>query len=283
MEKLSSKISKVSSVLMIVAMMIFGVNGYAKSKKEVTIQHIRNATLKIDYAGKSILLDPMLGKKHSFMSFVEQNKNLNPTVDLPFSVDKVTKGTDLILLTHTHLDHFDQKAKDFLDKNIPIYIQPFDKDLVEKSKFKNIHVLNSSTKVGNMEIIRTTGVHGPESINEMLGKVSGFVLKAKNYPTIYIVGDCLLDDVIRHNIETYKPDVVVTNSGGAVFMNETILMGAQETVDVAKMAPEATVVATHMESLDHCKVTRKQIRQLAKKEHVSNILTPKNGETLKLR
>ncbi|BDD06768.1 MBL fold metallo-hydrolase [Aureibacter tunicatorum] len=251
------------------------------TNEKIMIQHIRNATLKIDYAGKTILLDPMLGAKNSFMSFVKENKNLNPTVDLPFSIEDVIKGTDMILLTHSHLDHFDAKAMEVLDKDLPIYIQPSDEKLVKDANFNQVHIVNSSAEFAGIQIIRTTGVHGPENVKDMLGKVSGFVLKAENHPTIYIIGDCLFDNEIKENINRYQPDIIITNSGGAIFMNETILMDAQATIDLAKMAPKATIIATHMESLDHCTVTRKEIQAKAQEQNLI-IHTPSDGEKIKL-
>lgn len=249
--------------------------------KQVDIQLIRNATLRLDYNGKTYLVDPSLSPKNSFMSFVVPNKNLNPTIDLPLPINEITKGLDAILVTHTHLDHFDEGAKEFLNHDLPLFGQPFDKEKLEQSPFNKVSIIETQTEFKGTTIYRTGGKHGPDAMVGALGDVSGFVFKAKNYPTIYIIGDCILDDEIKNNIKTHNPDIIVVNSGGAEFGGARILMNEKEAVEVAKLAPNAKIIAVHMESLDHCKTTRQMIRGEAKKENV-NILVPNDGELIKL-
>lgn len=249
--------------------------------KSVDIQLIRNATLKLNYNGKIFLIDPSLSPKNSFTSFVVQGKKLNPTIDLTLPINEITKGVEAILVSHTHADHFDEGAKKHLDPNLPLFGQPFDKKVFEKSPFKNVTLVENEQTYQGTTIMRTGGKHGPEHMLKALGKVSGFVLKAKDYPTIYIIGDCLLDDEIKNNIKKYNPDIIVVNSGGAEFGGERILMNEKETIEIAKFSPKSKIIAVHMESLDHCKVTRQMIRDEAKKEKVK-VLIPNDGETIKL-
>ena len=87
-------------------------------------QLIRNATLRLEYAGTTILIDPMLGSKHSFGSFAGIEDN--PTIDLPLPASEALKDVDLIILSHLHQDHFDAKAQEILDKSSSILCQPGD-------------------------------------------------------------------------------------------------------------------------------------------------------------
>ncbi len=59
-------------------------------------------------------------------------------------------------------------------------------------------------------------------------------------------------------------------------------MDARQTIDVCKLCPDALVVATHMEALDHCKVSRKALRQHAVINGILNhrLMIPEDGETL---
>lgn len=250
--------------------------------KNVEIQLIRNASLKINYGEKVFLVDPVLGAKNSFMSFVDPSKNLNPTIDLPISLDEITKNVDAVLVTHTHPDHFDAKAIEVLDKSLPIYTQPVDVETVKNAKFVKVEAIETSKQVGEVNISRTGGKHGPEKDLDLLGQVSGFVLQATAYPSIYIIGDCIWDAEIENNIKKFNPDIIITNSGGAVFMGQSrILMDEKETVKVAKTAPEATVIAVHLEALDHCKTTREILTDEARKEQIK-ILVPENGEVVRI-
>ncbi len=249
--------------------------------KKVRLQFIRNATLKLDYNGTTFLVDPSLSPKNSFMSFVVPNKNLNPTIDLPLPIDVITKGVDALLVTHTHLDHFDEGAKTQLNPELPLFGQAFDKKTFEESPFKNISLIDHKQTYKGTTIIRTKGKHGPDQLTEALGEVSGFVLQAANHPTVYIVGDCLFDDEIKNTIKTYNPDIIVMNTGGAQWGGAKILMDEMDAIALAKFAPEAQIIAVHMEALDHCKTTREVLKQKAKEAHVA-ISIPTDGETLSL-
>jgi hypothetical protein len=62
---------------------------------------------------------------------------------------------------------------------------------------------------------------------------------------------------------TFKPEIIVTNSGGAIipgFENNPILMNEEQTILLAQTAKNAKVIAVHLESLD-CRVTRNSLRQ----------------------
>ena len=91
------------------------------------IQLIRNATLKLSYAGKTILVDPMLCAKEAFPPFA---KGLlpNPTVDLTIPAKEVATGVDAVLVTHSHPDHFDEASSQLLPKNIKLVCTPADRD-----------------------------------------------------------------------------------------------------------------------------------------------------------
>ncbi|MBL6448065.1 MBL fold metallo-hydrolase [Fulvivirga sp. 29W222] len=248
--------------------------------EKIEIQLIRNATLKIKYAGKTLLVDPALGAKHSFRSFVEPGKNLNPTVDLPITVEEVVADLDAILLTHTHPDHFDIAAVEILDKSLPFYAPPVDAGKVQEAGFRNVQVIEDKGELGDITITRTGGKHGPEEQLNLLGEVAGFVLQAGGYPIVYIIGDCIWDAEIENNLKTIKPDIVITNSGGAVFMGQVrILMNEEETIKVAKAVPDATVIAVHMEALDHCKTTRETLKAAAVANNI-DVVIPMDGDVV---
>ena len=53
-------------------------------------------------------------------------------------------------------------------------------------------------------------------------------------------------------------------------------------MDVPVIPAEATIVAIHMEALDHCPVSRENLRQRAEKEldRPSRLMIPKDGEEI---
>ena len=85
------------------------------------IRLIRNATLKMEYAGKQILVDPLLGAKDSSVSALGVNPN--PRVNLTMPVEEVLDGLDFTLLTHNHPDHYDETAVKLIRKDMPWFVQ----------------------------------------------------------------------------------------------------------------------------------------------------------------
>lgn len=250
------------------------------------IQLIRNATLKIWYGGKTILLDPMLCKKETMLPFVKGLRK-NPTVDATISVNEIIKGIDAVLVTHSHPDHFDSVSSDVLDKDILIFSTPTDKEFFIKQNFNTVTVIEKQVNWQSITITRIEGQHGSGTILPYMGKVSGYVLQKENEPTIYITSDTILFDGVIKTIKKYKPEIIITNSGNGIIPNHEkypVLMDEKQTIEVAKLAPNATIIAVHLESIDFNKATRKSLRTFADKNGITKgqLLIPEDGENISL-
>ncbi len=245
------------------------------------IKLIRNATMRINYAGKSILTDPYLADKHSLPPYREVSKN--PLVDLPCSKEEVVKDVNMVLISHIHTDHFDLSAQEMLPKNIPLFCQNRDKIDIENRGFKNVTSVDNSLVWEGITITKTPSKHGTGDVLKDMGETSGFVLSAKDEPTVYWMGDTIWYEEVQRVIEDTKPDIIITHSCGAVWGDGVlILMDDKQTVKVCQSAPWATVVAIHMEALDHATVSREKLREFADSNGVSRkeLLIPENGEIL---
>ena len=84
-------------------------------------RHIRNATVKIEYGGKTGLIDPFFGDTNCLPPFA--GKSANPIVPLPMSIEEIIKDVDYVLITHLHPDHFDIRAQETIPKSIPFLVQ----------------------------------------------------------------------------------------------------------------------------------------------------------------
>ncbi len=110
------------------------------------IQLIRNATLRMTYAGRLLVIDPFLAEKHTLRSFVD--KSPNPLVDLPCSPEDVVASVEMAVISHFHIDHFDPLAQELLPKEIPLFCQPGDEtELVEKG-FQDVRPVEQSVQWG---------------------------------------------------------------------------------------------------------------------------------------
>ncbi|MCF6249348.1 MAG: MBL fold metallo-hydrolase [Desulfobacula sp.] len=246
------------------------------------LQLIRNATMRLTIAGKTILTDPVLLPKHAIESFAGNEKN--PIVELPVPIKKILTDIDLTIISHLHQDHFDAGAKKDLPKDTPMLCQPHDDTSIMENGFSDVKPVESSLRWEGIEIIRTCGQHAAtKKWQDILGKVSGFIFKATNEPTIYWAGDTILYDDIEAIITQNKPDIIITHSCGAKLDDSgPIVMDAAQTIAVCKLAPWAKIVAVHLEALDHGTTTRKDIRKLAIKEGISKsrLCIPDDGQIL---
>lgn len=195
-------------VILAVALLLSSVLSFGQinSDKKPTIQLVRNATLLIEYSGKKMLLDPMLSSKGAIVSWAGIQKN--PTVELKIPIEEIVKGVDLVIVTHTHEDDFDQPASKMLDKSIELIMQPADKDFFNKKGFVNATVLENQKVWNGITITRIEGQHGTGEVLAKMGKTSGFVLQAKKQPSVYIVGDAIWTEDVKKTIKKFKPDYI---------------------------------------------------------------------------
>jgi hypothetical protein len=58
-------------------------------------------------------------------------------------------------------------------------------------------------------------------------------------------------------------------------------MNAQQTIETALSSTESTIVAIHLEALDHCTVSRKDLRTAATPADIDSarLVIPQDGET----
>jgi len=246
------------------------------------IQQIRNATLRFTYAGKIFITDPYLAGKHTMPSY--KGISPNPLVDLPCSENEVIEGIEMALISHIHSDHFDQTAQILLLKSLPIFCQPGDGSEIKAKGFQNVIPVNESLEWEGITITRTPAQHGSGDVLKDMGVVSGFILQAINEPTVYWAGDTIWYDAVEKVLKQFQPEIIITHSCGAVWGDDVlILMDAKQTIEVCRAAPEAVVVATHMEALDHGTISRSDLRAFAEIEGIttSQLLIPQDGEILR--
>lgn len=246
------------------------------------LQLFRNATLKLAYGGRTILIDPYLAARHSLPSFT--GRSPNPMVDLPAGIDTILEGVELVVVSHLHTDHFDSVAKERVPKHLPLICRPGDETKIREAGFKDVRPLMGAIERHGIRLTRREGSHGLGPVVEKMGPVMGFTLEAGGEPRVYWTGDTVLYPPVTQTIEETAPDVIVTHSCGARWDGDLIVMDAGQTIATCELAGDARVVAVHMEALDHATVTRAELRAAAEARRVpaTRLLIPADGETLTL-
>ena len=210
-----------------------------------------------------------------------------PLVELPLSapeLDALLASVDAALITHTHRDHWDQAAAAMLRRDLPLFCQPPDLAALQGAGFGAVTAVEGRAEWQGVTIDRTGGRHGTGEIGERMGPVSGFVLRAAGEPALYIAGDTIWCPEVAAALEAHRPDAVVVNAGAAQFLvGDPITMTAGDVLEVCRAAPAARVIAVHMEVVNHCRLSRAELRAAADAAGVGDRLsTPADGKALAL-
>lgn len=259
----------------------------------VQLQQIRNATVKITYADTTFLIDPMLSKKGTYPGFEGTYRSTlrNPLVDLPMPEQDVIAGVDAVIVTHTHLDHWDDAAQKILPKNIPLFTQnQADATMIREQGFTNVRVLSDKAEFGGVTLSKIGGQHGTDemyALPEMaafLGEAMGVVFEAPDHKALYLVGDTIWRDEVDQALAQYDPQIIVINAGYAMlsdYGDHSIIMGKEDVLRASQAAPNATIVATHMDAINHMFQSRKELREYVQEKDIQDrVEIPEDGATV---
>jgi L-ascorbate metabolism protein UlaG (beta-lactamase superfamily) len=207
------------------------------------------------------------------------NQVRNPLVELPEPAEVVVGGLNALLITHLHRDHRDETAIRLLPDDLPLFCQPEDADTLRGHGFVDVRPVDDALDWDGVRITRTGARHGTGEIAEALAPVSGFVLEAPGEPVLYVAGDSIWCDEVAAALDRHRPDVAVVNAGGARFLaGDPIVMTTDDVVTVARHAPDARVVAVHLEAINHCLQTRADLHQRLHDEGLTGRVTvPEDG------
>jgi L-ascorbate metabolism protein UlaG (beta-lactamase superfamily) len=241
----------------------------------------------LEYAGKRLLVDPMLGEQGSAPPVEDTpNQRPNPLVPLPVPAPELVANVDAVLVTHMHEDHFDPTARQALDRSLPLACQPEDADDLRSSGFADVRPVDGPIDLLGIRVARTAGRHGTGAIGDAMAPVSGFVLSAPDEPTLYIAGDTIWCDEVAAALSEHSPGIVVVNAGGARFnQGDPITMTPADVIAVTEATPGQTVVvAVHMDAINHCVDGRLELRQALRERDLleSRVLVPDDGAALDL-
>lgn len=256
------------------------------SHLEAGVTAVRNATLLLELGGLVLLVDPMLNAAGQVPPVESTAPTLNnPLVELPIPPEEVVAGTDFVLVTHLHNDHFDDAARRLLPKDIPVLCQPTDADRLAADGFTALRPVEDACDLGDaVRVHRLPARHSLDGEHEVaLGPCSGYVVAGSGI-AVHVAGDCVWCPELAAALDAFRPDVVVVNGGAARFLTGApISMTSDDIIATARHAAWARIVAVHLEALNHCPMTRDELRRHTVAAGVdSRVLIPADGERLAL-
>ncbi|MDS0242065.1 MULTISPECIES: MBL fold metallo-hydrolase [unclassified Haloferax] len=251
------------------------------SDSEIRVRLVRNATVLATVDDTTFLVDPMFTPQGEMPTVTDNpavpeflttaNQKRNPLVPLP----DVELDYDAVVVTHRHPDHWDEAAREKLDSDVPLFCQPEDADAFSDEGFADVRPVEDETSFDGVTIHRTPGQHGHGELAEGMGPVSGFVFEGEK--SLYIAGDTIWYDPVAEALDRFEPEMVVLNGGEAQFdQGEPITMGVED-IAAVREATDATVAVVHMEAINHCLLSREELRA-----ETENVLVPEDGEQVSL-
>jgi L-ascorbate metabolism protein UlaG (beta-lactamase superfamily) len=235
-----------------------------------------------------ILIDPMLGGIGIMPSFTlfRHKARKNPIVPLPKNLEFILNKVTHCIITHQHPDHIDKAGIQFLTKkNIPITCSTKDEKAFRKRGLNIIQTLKYWERQnflgGTIEGIPAK--HGYGFVSKPMGNVIGFYIKLPKQKSIYLSSDTIYTDSVDKVLKSYKPDISVLACGTAQFdLFNKLIMDINDILKFVKNT-SGKVIANHMESINHCPLTRKKLREILIQNNLTNkVLIPEDGDVIEI-
>ena len=203
------------------------------------IQHIRNACMIIHYKEHKVLVDPCLNPKGTLPPYTlfRKRPRLNPLVDLPFDSENMLSQITYGLITHCrygHFDHLDKSGISLLaQKHVPVYCNSFDEQFLMRRRIRTIPLtMNQRSQFLTGKITSFPTAHGYGLAGMFMRPGAGYFIELPGEKSIYISGDTILNQTVRHVLNDLSPNIVILNAGTATLdFGKPILMPIREQMD----------------------------------------------------
>lgn len=254
------------------------------------ITQLRNATLVLAAAGQRLLVDPMLATAGAIpaLKYATRSRRRNPLVELPANTDSALAEVTGALITHCqkgHFDHLDRAGSRWLrERALPVWCAPGDEAFLRRRGL-NAEAIGAEgvQACWGAEVQLVPCLHGRGVIGSIMAHGVGYFIRWPNEPSIYLTGDTILSAEVEDFVARNQPDIIVAPAGGARFdVGGEIIMGVEDILGLLRVA-KGCVVANHLEALDHCPVSRGQLRVAAEAAGLSQrLLIPDDGQCVDL-
>lgn len=212
-----------------------------------TLTWVGGPTLVLEVAGRTFVTDPTFDDAPAqYPGGVTLHKLVGPAVP----VDAV--HADAVLLSHDqHADNLDLRGRDLLART-PVVLSTRS----AAGRLDGVRGLEpwESVEVGPVRVTATPARHGPQGAELVSGEVVGFVLQARDAPTVYVSGDNASLDVVDQVARRFDVDLAVLFVGAANvgrFGDEPVTLDARRAAAAADLLDRARVVPVHHSDWAH--------------------------------
>ena len=160
----------------------------------LTLSWLGHATVLFNFHGSWLLTDPALERRIGIgrgLAKLGPRRLVEPALrpgELP--------PLDLLLLSHAHMDHTDLGTLRFLRRDVPVVIQPGNRDLVRRFQTVQELAWGKSIEVGGVRIESTEARHwGARMITDRHRGYGGYLIQ-RGGRTVLFAGDTAYTDVL---------------------------------------------------------------------------------------
>ena len=254
------------------------------------IQHIRNACMVIHSHEHRILVDPCLNPKGSLPPYTlfRKRPQFNPIVDLPPNSESMLSQITSGLITHCRYGHFDHLDKSGIrllaQKQVPEYCSNLDEAFLRRRNMKTIPIkMNQRSPFLTGSITAFPTAHGHGLAGTLMRPGAGYFIELPGDKSIYISGDTVMTQTVKHVLNDLRPDISILNAGTAILdFGRPVLMPIEEQLDFIRIAP-GKVIAVHLDAFNHCLTSRDILKNAVLKEGLADkVMIPEDGELMEL-
>lgn len=254
------------------------------------ILHIRNACMIVHHNEDRILIDPCLNPKGSLPPYAVFRKKpqANPLVDLPPNAESELSQITAGLITHCrygHFDHLDKAGVRLLArKQVPVYCNHLDQPYLKRRGINAIGIeIGQRSEFLDGHITAFPTKHGSGLAGILMRPGAGYFIELPGEPKLYISGDTVMTQTVRHVLTDLRPDIAALNAGTATLdFGKPILMPIAEQLDFIRTAA-GKVIAVHLDAFNHCLTTRDKLRHAVAEAGLSGkVMIPEDGELMEL-
>lgn len=239
-------------------------------KPDLSITWLGGPSMIVEFNGFKILTDPVFGEGDKAFLMGDPNEMFDlkkgPNIKhhkriTDFPKTEITQ-IDLLILSHVHEDHFDQKAQKMIGKNIPAVVSVADAEKVKTMGFNKVNPMPWDTKTvfkagsGTITITAVPAEHSANvSISNILGKGNGYWFEFKQgdwQKTIYWTGDTFPTQTVMSALKALgEPDIFIPHLGkvGTSGPLGQISMSADDVTSMAEQLNPKKILPIHHSSL----------------------------------
>jgi L-ascorbate metabolism protein UlaG (beta-lactamase superfamily) len=222
----------------------------------MTVTYIGGPTALLEYAGLRILLDPTFDPPQVYES---DGEALTKTAGPGVALDDLGP-IDLVLLSHhEHEDNLDLSGGELVSRTPTLSTAKAGVDLG-----KPVIGLDcwETHRVGDVTVTAAPALHGPPGAERLVGPVIGFLLEAKDEPTVYVSGDNASLELVQQIADRFPAiEVAILFAGAArvLSIDAALTLTSTEAARAAQILGVRCVIGLHTEDWEHFSETRAEL------------------------